>query len=403
MKFDTITSAIKEIKAGGMVVVLDNEDRENEGDLVMASDAVTPANINFMAKEGRGLICISVSKPRAKKLDLEPMEQKNTSLHETAFTVSVDAIKGTTTGISASDRCKTIKTIVSDKTIPTDLARPGHIFPIVGRNGGVLRRAGHTEASMDLAQLAGFSRSGVICEIIGDDGEMLRGPELMKFAKKHNLKIISIEDLIRFRRKEESIIKKVEEIKLPTKFGDFDLHMYDDIYNNKVHLGLTYGKIDNKKPVLIRVHSECLTGDIFHSLRCDCGSQLDFAMKKIVEKGSGIVVYLRQEGRGIGLHAKIQAYNLQDKGADTLDANLMLGLPADARDYTIASIILESIGVTKVSLLTNNPDKVQKLQSLGIQVEERVPLIVGVRTENKGYLRTKGDKMGHHISSSDLE
>ena len=396
MKFDTIFSAIKEIKAGGMVVVLDNEDRENEGDLVMASDAATPANINFMAKEGRGLICISVSKSRAKKLDLEPMEQKNTSLHETAFTVSVDAIKGTTTGISASDRCKTIKTIVSDKTNPSDLARPGHIFPIVGRNGGVLRRAGHTEASMDLAQLAGFSRSGVICEIIGDDGEMLRGPELLKFAKQHNLKIISIEDLIRFRRKEESIIKKVEEIKLPTKFGDFDLHMYDDIYNNKVHLGLTYGKIDNKKPVLIRVHSECLTGDIFHSLRCDCGSQLDFAMKKIVEKGSGIIVYLRQEGRGIGLRNKIKAYKLQqEKNLDTVEANNALGFKADLRDYGVGAQILKDLGAKELIVMTNNPKKLIGLEGHDLKIADRVSINIGSSEHNEKYLSIKKTKLNH--------
>ena len=398
MKFDTIFSAIKEIKAGGMVVVLDNEDRENEGDLVMASDAATPANINFMAKEGRGLICISVSKSRAKKLDLEPMEQKNTSLHETAFTVSVDAIKGTTTGISASDRCKTIKTIVSDKTNPSDLARPGHIFPIVGRNGGVLRRAGHTEASMDLAQLAGFSRSGVICEIIGDDGEMLRGPELLKFAKQHNLKIISIEDLIRFRRKEESIIKKVEEIKLPTKFGDFDLHMYDDIYNNKVHLGLTYGKIDNKKPVLIRVHSECLTGDIFHSLRCDCGSQLDFAMKKIVEKGSGIIVYLRQEGRGIGLRNKIKAYKLQqEKNLDTVEANNALGFKADLRDYGVGAQILKDLGAKELIVMTNNPKKLIGLEGHDLKIADRVSINIGSSEHNEKYLSIKKTKLNHML------
>ncbi len=373
MKFDTIPSAIKEIKAGGMVVVLDNEDRENEGDLVMASDAATPENINFMAKEGRGLICISVSKPRAKKLDLEPMEQKNTSLHETAFTVSVDAIKGTTTGISASDRCKTIKTIVSDKTNPSDLARPGHIFPIVGRNGGVLRRAGHTEASMDLAQLAGFSRSGVICEIIGDDGEMLRGPELMKFAKQHNLKIISIEDLIRFRRKEESIIKKVEEIKLPTKFGDFDLHMYDDIYNNKVHFGLT-------------------------SLRCDCGSQLDFAMKKIVEKGSGIIVYLRQEGRGIGLRNKIKAYKLQqEKNLDTVEANNALGFKADLRDYGVGAQILKDLGAKELIVMTNNPKKLIGLEGHDLKIADRVSINIDPSEHNEKYLSIKKTKLNHML------
>ena len=396
MKFDSISSAIKEIKSGGMVVVLDNEDRENEGDLVMASDAVSPANINFMAKEGRGLICISVSNTRAKKLDLEPMQQKNTSLHETAFTVSVDAVKGTTTGISASDRCKTVKTIVSDTTLPTDLARPGHIFPIVGRNGGVLRRAGHTEASMDLAQLAGFSRSGVICEIIGDDGEMLRGAELMEFAKKHNLKIISIEDLIRFRRRKESIIKKVEKIKLPTKFGEFDLHMYDDIYNNKVHFGLTFGKINTKKPILIRVHSECLTGDIFHSLRCDCGSQLDFAMKKIVKEGSGIIVYLRQEGRGIGIKNKIKAYKLQqEKNMDTVEANNALGFKADLRDYGVGAQILKDLGAKELIVMTNNPKKLIGLEGHDLKIAKRLPVVIKPSKHNEKYLSVKKKKLNH--------
>ena len=396
MKFDSINSAVKEIKNKGMVVVLDNEDRENEGDLVMASDAVTSSNINFMAKEGRGLICISVSNSRAKKLDLEPMEQKNTSLHETAFTVSVDAIKGTTTGISAPDRCKTIKTIVSDKTNPSDLARPGHIFPIIGRNGGVLRRAGHTEASMDLAQLAGFTRSGVICEIIGDDGEMLRGDDLFMFAKKHNLKIISIEDLIRFRRKKESIVKKLEEIKLPTKFGDFDLHMYDDIYNNKVHFGLTYGKINPKKPILTRVHSECLTGDIFHSLRCDCGSQLDFAMKKIVEKGSGIIVYLRQEGRGIGIENKIKAYKLQqEKNLDTVEANNALGFKADLRDYGVGAQILKDLGAKELIIMTNNPKKLIGLEGHDLEISERLPVKIKPSKHNEKYLSIKKTKLDH--------
>ena len=396
MKFDSIDSAVKELKKRGMVVVLDNEDRENEGDLVMASDAVTSSSINFMAKEGRGLICISVSNSRAKKLDLKPMEQKNTSLYETAFTVSVDAVKGTTTGISAPDRCKTIKTIVSDKANPSDLARPGHIFPIIGKNGGVLRRAGHTEASMDLAQLAGFSRSGVICEIIGDGGEMLRGDDLFKFAKKHSLKIISIEDLIRFRRKKESIVKKLEEIKLPTKFGDFDLHMYDDIYNNKVHFGLTYGNINPKNPILTRVHSECLTGDIFHSLRCDCGSQLDFAMRKIVENGSGIIVYLRQEGRGIGIENKIKAYKLQqEKNLDTVEANSALGFKADLRDYGVGAQILKNLGAKELIIMTNNPKKLIGLEGHDLKIAERIPVKIKPSKYNEKYLSIKKTKLDH--------
>ena len=395
MKFDKINSAIKEIKSGKMVVVLDNEDRENEGDLVMASEAISSSSINFMAKEGRGLICVSISSSKALDLDLEPMQQRNTSLHETAFTVSVDAVKGTTTGISASDRSKTIKAIVNQKALPKDLARPGHIFPIIGKEGGVLRRAGHTEASMDLSELAGFSRSGVICEIIGDDGEMLRGPQLFDFAKKHKLKIISIEDLIRFRKKKESLINKIEEIKLPTKYGDFNLHMFEDIYDNKVHFGLTYGKILKSKPVLTRVHSECLTGDALGSLRCDCGPQLQHALKTIQKEGRGIVLYLRQEGRGIGLFAKMQAYNLQDRGLDTLDANLALNLPADGRDYKIAAHILNDIGHESVRLMTNNPDKIEQLEKHGINVVARVEHKAGICTENMGYLQTKVSRMRH--------
>ena len=396
MKFDSISSAIKSIKSGAMVVVLDNEDRENEGDLVMASEAISSSSINFMAKEGRGLICVSLSNSRAKKLDLEPMQQRNTSLHETAFTVSVDAVKGTTTGISASDRCKTVKALVSKNSKPTDLARPGHIFPIIGRNGGVLRRAGHTEASMDLSQLAGFSRSGVICEIIADDGEMLRGKELFHFAKKHDLKIISIEDLIRFRRKKESIIEKIEEIQLPTKFGDFDLHMYEDIYDKKVHLGLTYGKINPQKPILTRVHSECLTGDIFGSSRCDCGSQLDFAMKKIVNNGSGIIVYLRQEGRGNGLKNKIKAYKLQqEENLDTVEANNKLGFKADLRDYGVGAQILKDLGAKDLIVMTNNPKKLVGLEGHDLTIASREPVKIKASTHNKKYLSTKKNKLNH--------
>lgn len=396
MKFDSISSAIKSIKSGAMVVVLDNEDRENEGDLVMASEAISSSSINFMAKEGRGLICVSLSNSRAKKLDLEPMQQRNTSLHETAFTVSVDAVKGTTTGISASDRCKTVKALVSKNSKPTDLARPGHIFPIIGRNGGVLRRAGHTEASMDLSQLAGFSRSGVICEIIADDGEMLRGKELFHFAKKHDLKIISIEDLIRFRRQKESIIEKIEEIQLPTKFGDFDLHMYEDIYDKKVHLGLTYGKINPQKPILTRVHSECLTGDIFGSSRCDCGSQLEFAMKKIVKNGSGIIVYLRQEGRGIGLKNKIKAYKLQqEENLDTVEANNKLGFKADLRDYGVGAQILKDLGAKDLIVMTNNPKKLVGLEGHDLTIASREPVKIKASTHNKKYLSTKKNKLNH--------
>ena len=396
MKFDKINSAIKEIKSGKMVVVLDNEDRENEGDLVMASEAISSSSINFMAKEGRGLICVSISSSKALDLDLEPMQQRNTSLHETAFTVSVDAVKGTTTGISASDRSKTIKAIVNPKALPKDLARPGHIFPIIGKEGGVLRRAGHTEASMDLSELAGFSRSGVICEIIGDDGEMLRGPQLFDFAKKHKLKIISIEDLIRFRKKKESLINKIEEIKLPTKYGDFNLHMFEDIYDNKVHFGLTYGKILKSKPVLTRVHSECLTGDIFRSQRCDCGDQLEFAMKEIVNKGSGIIVYLRQEGRGIGLKNKIKAYKIQqEQNLDTVEANNKLGFKDDLREYGVGAQILKELGAKELIVMTNNPKKLIGLKGHDLKIKDRKPVRIKPSSHNKKYLNTKKTKLNH--------
>jgi 3,4-dihydroxy 2-butanone 4-phosphate synthase/GTP cyclohydrolase II len=395
MNYSSIESAVEDIRNGKQIIVVDSKDRENEGDLVMASELVTPDKINFMAKEGRGLICVSLTKERAIELDLELVQNKNTSLHETNFTVSVDATNNTTTGISAFDRSETIRVLIHDKSKAKDLARPGHIFPIIGKDGGVLRRAGHTEASIDLSLLAGLKPSGVICEIMDDDGSMSRGDSLQKFAKKHSLKIISIDDLIHFRRKTQKLVEKIEEIKLPTKFGDFRLHLYEDIFDNNSHLALTKGDYLSAESVLVRMHSECLTGDVFHSLRCDCGDQLDAAMQSINEKGSGIIVYLKQEGRGIGLKHKIKAYKLQEEGLDTVEANEKLGFKPDLRDYGVGAQILKNLGVTKITVLTNNPKKLIGLKGHGLEIISREPIEIIASEENKKYLNTKKNKLGH--------
>jgi len=395
MNYSSIESAVEDIRNGKQIIVVDSKDRENEGDLVMASELVTPDKINFMAKEGRGLICVSLTKERAIELDLELVQNKNTSLHETNFTVSVDATNNTTTGISAFDRSETIRVLIHNKSKAKDLARPGHIFPIIGKDGGVLRRAGHTEASIDLSLLAGLKPSGVICEIMDDDGSMSRGDSLQKFAKKHSLKIISIDDLIHFRRKTQKLVDKIEEIKLPTKFGDFRLHLYEDIFDNNSHLALTKGDYLSAESVLVRMHSECLTGDVFHSLRCDCGDQLDAAMQSINEKGSGIIVYLKQEGRGIGLKHKIKAYKLQEEGLDTVEANEKLGFKPDLRDYGVGAQILKNLGVTKITVLTNNPKKLIGLKGHGLEIISREPIEIIASEENKKYLNTKKNKLGH--------
>ena len=395
MKFNSIDSAIEEIKNGRCIIVVDNEDRENEGDLVSASELITPDMVNFMAKEGRGLICVTIDSKKARSLNLEPMERKNSSLYETNFTISVDASKNTTTGISAFDRFETIRVIIDEKSKESDLARPGHIFPIVGKDGGVLRRAGHTEASMDLARLAGLKPSGVICEILADDGTMARGKTLFEFAKKHNLKIISIADLIRYIRKTEKLVKKVEEVNLPTKYGNFKLHLYEDIFDNNSHLALSLGDFSHEKSTLVRVHSECLTGDVFHSQRCDCGDQLETAMQMISKNKSGVIVYLKQEGRGIGLLHKIKAYRLQEGGLDTVEANEELGFSADLRDYGVGAQILKDLGITNITIMTNNPKKLVGLEGHGLNIVSRIPIKIKPNQNNKEYLKTKKSKLGH--------
>ena len=395
MKFNSIDSAIEEIKNGRCIIVVDNEDRENEGDLVSASELVTPDMVNFMAKEGRGLICVTIDSKKARSLNLEPMERKNSSLYETNFTISVDASKNTTTGISAFDRFETIRVIIDEKSKESDLARPGHIFPIVGKDGGVLRRAGHTEASMDLARLAGLKPSGVICEILADDGTMARGKTLFEFAKKHNLKIISIADLIRYIRKTEKLVKKVEEVNLPTKYGNFKLHLYEDIFDNNSHLALSLGDFSHEKSTLVRVHSECLTGDVFHSQRCDCGDQLETAMQMISNNKSGVIVYLKQEGRGIGLLHKIKAYRLQEGGLDTVEANEELGFSADLRDYGVGAQILKDLGITNITIMTNNPKKLVGLEGHGLNIVSRIPIKIKPNQNNMEYLKTKKSKLGH--------
>ena len=395
MKFSSIDSAVDDIKIGKPIIVIDSEDRENEGDLVIASELVTPDTINFMAKEGRGLICVSITSERSKELDLEPMDRRNSSLHETNFTISVDAKQNTTTGISAFDRSKTILALINDGTRSSDLARPGHIFPIVGKDGGVLRRAGHTEASIDLAMMAGLRPSGVICEIMADDGTMARGDELQKFSEKHNLKIISISDLIRHLRRKRSLVKKIETIKLPTDELDFELHLYEGLFDNQTHLALTTGNYLDSESVLVRVHSECLTGDVFKSLRCDCGKQLNAAIEAISKNESGVIVYLRQEGRGIGLKHKIKAYKLQEQGLDTVEANQELGFEPDLRDYGVGAQILKDLGANKLTVLTNNPKKLIGLEGHGLEIVSRAPIIVKAGKENEKYLDTKQKKLGH--------
>lgn len=396
IKLNTIEEAIEDIRSGKMIIVVDDEDRENEGDFVVAAELVTPTIINYMAKYGRGLICCAIPESRCDELELQMMVGRNTSFHETAFTVSVDLIgNGCTTGISASDRAKTINALVDPNTKIEDLGRPGHIFPLKSKERGVLRRAGHTEAVVDLTLLAGLKPGGALVEIMNDDGSMARLPELYEISKKFGFKIISIEDLIKYRLERESLIKKGATVKLPTKNGDFELVPFIQISNGLEHIALIKGEFNKDEPILVRVHSSCVTGDIFGSLRCDCGSQLDEAMKMIEKEGKGVVVYLNQEGRGIGLFNKIEAYKLQENGRDTVEANLELGFRADERDYGVGAQILRDLGVCKIRLITNNPVKRAGLEGYGLKIVENVPLHIASNPFNEKYLDTKRKKMGH--------
>ncbi len=397
-KFNTIDEAIEAYREGEMVIVVDDEGRENEGDLILASQMVTPEKINFLTKNARGMICVSIRSERAKELNLEFMVDENTALHHTPFTVTVDAKIGTTTGISAQDRAATIQTIIDPVTGPGDLVRPGHIFPLVAKKGGVLRRAGHTEAAVDLASLAGLFPSGVLCEIMDDDGTMARTNALMRFAEKYQLKIITIEDLIEFRRMREKLVQKIEQIDLPTQYGHFKLHLYQNILDeSEHHVALVKGDVSKGGPVMVRVHSECLTGDAFGSKRCDCGDQLSAAMEQVENEGRGVVLYMRQEGRGIGLVNKIKAYAFQEKGKDTVEANEELGFKADLRDYGIGAQILKDLGLKKIRLMTNNPKKIVGLQGYDLEIVDRIPIEIKPNPYNEKYLSTKRDKLGHMI------
>ncbi len=403
-KLNSIEEAIAEIKAGRVVIVVDDEDRENEGDFVTAARCVTPEMINFMAKEGRGLICVPLTEERCSELNLGMMVGNNTATHETAFTISVDFLgHGCTTGISAQDRAKTIQALIHPETKPEDLGRPGHIFPLKAKSEGVIRRAGHTEAAIDLARLAGFEPAGCIVEILNEDGSMARLPDLMEVAIKWNLKIISIEDLIRYRLQNETLIKREITVEMPTRWGNFDLIAYRQTNTDQEHLVLSKGQWQEDEPVLVRVHSSCMTGDIFGSCRCDCGEQLQKAMAKIEEEGKGVVVYMNQEGRGIGLLNKLKAYKLQEQGLDTVEANLQLGFKMDERDYGIGAQINRDLGISKMRLLSNNPRKRTGLIGYGLEIIENVPLEVQPNPHNAGYLDTKRIKMGHNLKPAEQD
>jgi 3,4-dihydroxy 2-butanone 4-phosphate synthase/GTP cyclohydrolase II len=402
IKFDTIEEAIYDLILGKVIIVVDDEDRENEGDFIVLADKATPEAINFMIKEGRGLVCVPITEERALELDLPPMVMKNTDYHGTAFTVSVDHIN-TTTGISAFERSATIRSLIQPSTKPQDLRRPGHIFPLIAKKGGVLRRAGHTEAAVDLAKMCGSFPSAVICEVIKEDGQMARVPDLAEIAMNHNLKLITIRDLIKYRNEKEQLVKREVETRMPTDFGIFKAIGYTNEIDHKEHVAFVKGQIDPERPVLVRVHSECLTGDVFHSHRCDCGPQLAAALRQIDEAGSGVLLYLRQEGRGIGLINKLKAYHLQEQGLDTVEANMKLGFAPDLRDYGIGAQILKDLGVRQMRLLTNNPRKLRGLDGYGLSVVERVPLQMKDNKDNAAYLRTKRDKLGHLLHFSETE
>lgn len=404
-KFNSIPEILEELEAGRMIVLVDDEHRENEGDLVIAAEKVTPDVVNFMAKHGRGLICLSLPSEWCERLGLDLMLQENDSQTGTAFTVSIDAASGVSSGISAYDRAQTILTAVDDQTQSGDLVRPGHVFPLRAREGGTLVRAGHTEGSLDLARLAGLKPAAVICEILNEDGTMARLPQLVEFCQKHDLKLVSVADIIRHRRGNEKLIEKVVQVSLPTRFGQFAVHCYKSLIDEYLHLAVTSGDVGTGKihgePVLVRVHSECLTGDIFHSLRCDCGTQLEESLRRISKEERGVLLYIRQEGRGIGLINKLKSYALQEQGLDTVDANLSLGLPEDLREYGIGAQILFDLGVRKLRLLTNNPRKIHALNGYGLEIADQVPIEISSTSHNQIYLRTKRDRMGHLLKNVD--
>lgn len=399
--FATVEQAIEDIKYGKMVVVVDDEDRENEGDLIVAAATVKPEDINFMAKYAKGLICTPIDGKRLDELNIGQMVANNTDNHETAFTVSIDAYN-TDTGISAFERCQTIKLLLDPKARPSSFRRPGHVFPLRSVEGGVLRRTGHTEATTDLARLAGFYPAGLCCEIMADDGHMMRTPELKEFAKKHGLNIITVKSLIEYRKRTESFVKQIADVDFPSRYGHFRIKAYESTLDGKCHIAVVKGDVAGKKNVLVRVHSECLTGDALGSLRCDCGDQLATALKNIEKEGEGVVLYMRQEGRGIGLANKMRAYELQDKGADTVEANVELGFAPDLRDYGIGAQILSDLGLTSIRLMTNNPAKRAGLEGYNLEIVERVPLVVKANKFDKRYLRVKKVKMGHLLNDEDL-
>jgi len=398
--FATVEEAIAEFRAGQMLILTDDEDRENEGDLVMAASAITPEAINFMTLQGRGLICLPATAERLAELHLDLMVPHGTALHGTNFTVSIDTVHGTTTGISAADRARTIQAFVDPRSCPSDLARPGHIFPLRACEGGVLKRAGHTEGVVDLARLGGLYPAGVLCEILRDDGSMARMPELIALAERHGLKIVTIRDLIEYRLKTEKLVRRVVSTHLPNQYGEWNLHLYESWVDNETHVALVMGQVAGEENVLVRVHSQCFTGDTLGSFRCDCHAQLQAAMKRIADEGRGVLLYLHQEGRGIGLKAKLMAYSLQDQGRDTVEANEELGYLADQREYGIGAQILADLGLHKIRIMTNNPRKLVGLSAYHLEIVDRVPLIVGVDDHNRKYLKTKRDKLGHLISET---